>query len=360
VFFWRCSGVDHGVSSDDSVLLAFDQSAGYDIGADPRAVRAADIDGDGDVDFVVLVLGRDSSKVSFFVNNGDRDFESGQELVAPALANDAEFADFDNDGDVDLVVAAEPSALLLNDSRGHYSQISLGKSAWNVAPGYLDADGDQDIALGGRSLAPSLTVLLNTGNGDFIAGFEQRDLRSPTDVALADLNGDGHTDIATCNALGANLLVFLISHMDENSANWSPRALPAGVFPYAISAADIDGDSDQDLIVGNLDSDNIAVYENLSPDDEIGFPQYFPAGGYPRVLVCADVTRDGFPEVVTCDGNDVLILINDGKGSFDSTVRESLTGEIRAVAVADLDGDGYLDIIAADTSGKLTLLYGRP
>jgi hypothetical protein len=274
-------------------------------------------------------------------------------------ANDAEFADFDGDGDMDLVVAAQSSTLLWNDSHGNFQAESLEEDAWNVTTGDLDADGDVDIAFGGNT-GTALVAKLNTDNGHFTEGFHYPNLDSPTDLALADINGDGQIDIATCNAEGANLVVLVIFHLSEQGGGFSPRAWPAGVYPYAISAADIDGDSDLDLIVGNLDSDNIAVYENLPADSGIGFPKYFPAGEYPLDLACEDLTRDGFPEVVTCDGNDVLILINDGTGSFDSTVRESLTGEIRAVAVADLDGDAYVDIIAASTTGKLTVLYGKP
>ncbi len=179
---------------------------------------------------------------------------------------------------------------------------------------------------------------------------------APQAVVAADLDADGDPDLATANT-GAGNVTILRNNGAGNLAEPGSSPAPAGAAPLAAGVADLDGDTDPDLAVANLDSDDVTILRNN------GAAAFTPAatspdvGDAPRALVVADLDGDLDQDIATGnrDSDDVTILLNDGTGEFSEPASSPVPvgpGPV-GITAADLDGDTDRDIatstVAADS-----------
>ncbi len=207
-----------------SVLLGggdgtFAEAVAYNIGGGndtPKAVAIADLDGDGDLD---LAVGMRSSGAVVLLNNGDGTFvEAGTYGVGytPFSLISLASADFDDDGDFDLVLTGTGStsgllpegviAVLLNNGDATFSNpVTVVRDifAGSVAIDDMDADGMLDLIVAN---APTVSVIPGAGDGTFLFSADMQygvgaspvgD--SPRGLAVDDLDGDGLPDVAVAN-----------------------------------------------------------------------------------------------------------------------------------------------------------------
>ena len=234
------------------------------------------------------------------------------------------FADLDGDGDQDAVAA---------------------QAAWH----YLE------------NRVSYLTVMLNDGDGVFgpqevyWAGFEV------TMTAAADFNGDGAIDLAATNASDDTVSV-LYNNGDATFGVHVPH--PVGTMPRSIVAADLDGDNDVDLAVLNVESDDLSLLLNEGEGtfasevrvtagniSERGKPNLtFP---YPGPFIhAADIDADSDMDLIVPTKETVSILLNSGRGTFElsSAPSTGVGADAYDISIADLDDDGDLDL-AVSTMG---------
>ena len=201
----------------------------------------------------------------------------------------------------------------------------------------IEADGDLDIVLGSPQLKP--TVLRNNGDGTF----QQMDVFSSihgiNDFVWGDLDGDGDPDAALIDSAGA-LHVF----SNERQGQFSERAVPADLSPVrAISLAELNDNSVLDLAVVRNDG----VLVRLSDKDhgasweEQAMVRSLPDA--PRLLV-ADLDNNGALDFVC--GSD--ITIRDEKNVLPAQPLDFA----RVLDIADVNGDGRLDLLGIDTSDR--------
>src|SRR5262249_7005588 len=124
--------------------------------------------------------------------------------------------------------------------------------------------------------------------------------------------------------------------------------------PYAVAAADFNGDGKPDLATANggNNSNNVSVLFN-NGNGTFGNKVDYPAGASPRSVAAADFNGDGKPDLAVGNGgaSSVNVLRNNGDGTFAAAAYYSLdTGETYAVVAADLNGDGKPDLAAANYS----------
>ncbi len=287
-----------------SVLLGngngtFSAAVSYGSGDLTNGLGVGDINADG-LDDLVLA-NSDSSSVSVFYGNGDGSFRLGTTLtlgagVAPV---DVQIADLNRDGLKDLVVlcngASAGAEVFLNEagSLGSGVWYSVGDAPQQAVIEDVNADGKPDVIVLSQS---EFWVLLGDGDGAFVVGSSAGAGSGAKRFALADLNGDGKSDIAVSNP-ASSILRILLGNGDGTFA--FAASVSSVRFPEAVAIADVDGDSKADLIV-----------------------------------------TAGF-------GNCVAVLRGNGDGSFRSPVRYFASGDPQAIVVADLDRDGRKDIVAA-------------
>ena len=271
-------------------------------------------------------------------------------------------ADINGDGCIDIVttVGTQSVSVLLNDGSGGFNtpqifNVAVGASSpISVALADINGDGKTDIVTANLT-GNNVSVLTNNGRG----GFNSPQVWeiwaiNPESVALADINGDGCIDIVTANE-GTWSASVLIN--DGNRGFNKPQVLKVGAHPVAVALADVNGDGLFDIVTANLNNNScIAVLIN-NGNGGFNTPHLWSVGvlNTPWSVALADVTGDGNIDIVTVDyfGNSVSLLINDGGGGFKAPqVFDVGANNPVSVALADVNGDGRIDIVTADSGSS--------
>jgi hypothetical protein len=285
--------------------------------------------------------------------------------LTAGLSMDAKAADLDGDGDLDLVVAMEwaPHLMLFNDGKGRFSDDPTRSPRTThdheeVVLADLDGDGSIDILLASED-DRAKELYLNDGKGRFRDVSDRLRADAVTNGAIAvDLDADGDRDLVFANA-GPDQV--WINDGKAHFADESARRLPAASdVSQDVVAGDLDGDGDLDLVFGNEDGNRLLL------NDGKGVFAAAPDGAWPtareetRKVALGDVDGDGdldvylanvrFFQAQTPSAQDRL-LINDGKARFIDASAEHLPKDEGNAAhgdLHDLDGDGDLDIVRGD------------
>ena len=238
---------------------------------------------------------------------------------------------------------------------------SLGEGEERTASlsfGDLDLDGDMDVVVAnGRHWAIGNEVYLNLEKGKFaeprpLVPGATRSYAAP----LADLDGDGDLDMVVGNDRQPSFVVW-----NEGGGRFR-RGPDIGrvTNTRSVALADVDGKDGVDVIFVNRRDQNLICFN----DGKGGFGRQAVFGRKSDATIrvaTADLDGDGDLDLVAANrnGQQKQVYINDGKGSFDVS-RPYGTGDdnTRGVAVADLDGDGHLDIVNANIGQPDAIYYG--
>lgn len=283
------------------------------------------------------------------------------------LSMDAHFADVDRDGDLDLVIANEfrPNLLLLNDGSGRFANVSAThlpqthRDSEDVGVADFDRDGDLDIVIVSEDDQVN-ELYLNDGQGRFTDASERIPVTGVSNAVLvADIDLDEDADILIGNN-GQNV-VLINDGTGAFTDETAQRLPPLADVTQDIELGDVDGDGDRDLLVGNEGANRLLL--NMGG----GFFRNAPAERIPLVAEPEETREADFGDVDGDGDVDVLfanvrlfvsgalrqnrLLINDGQGQFsDQTARRLPTDEDQSMDgdFIDIDADGDLDIITAN------------
>jgi len=127
----------------------------------------------------------------------------------------------------------------------------------------------------------------------------------------------------------------------------SPVHYGTGDYPYSVYSTDLDGDSDNDLAVANLVSDNVAILLN-NGDGTFSSAGNYGAGNAPRSVYSTDLDGDSDNDLAVASYDGISILLNNGDGTFTSDVTYGTGNNPTSVYCADLDGDSDNDLAVAN------------
>src|SRR5262249_43455433 len=143
----------------------------------------------------------------------------------------------------------------------------------------------------------------------------------------------------------------------------SVTEIPVGIEPHGITALDVDGDADMDIVNANNGSNNLSLMIN-NGDGTFGSPVFFDAGVDGEYgLTSADMNNDGITDLVGGgrDGEQIRTLLGNGNGTFTPAgPATSSGGQTWVVVVDDVNGDGNLDATVANSfSNNGAVLIGH-
>jgi hypothetical protein len=239
-----------------------------------------------------------------------------------------------------------------------FSRFADKPAKCDVALADVNGDGHLDIVAADAN-GNDVSVLLGNGNGTFKAAQNFATDTTSWRVAVADINGDGHADIVTANKNAQDLSVLLGNGDGTFQAAVNVSCTYA---PYGLAVADVNGDGKPDLVTTTVENSSVEVLLG-NGDGTFQSPSDFVAGFSPRAVVVADVNGDGRPDLVTAlasPSNGVSVLLGNGNGTF-SAAHSFLFGSPGSpLAVADVNGDGLPDLICpAYQSDNVAVLLGK-
>jgi uncharacterized repeat protein (TIGR01451 family) len=356
-----------------SVLLAngaggFGAPRTVDLGGQTRDLAVGDFNGDGKLDVVATVFAQ-TNNVKVFLGDGAGNLTPLAVFTAGALPAGVAVGDFNGDGRADLAVANENSnnvSIMLGAGNGLFgapTQISSTSSALftarRVVIADLNGDGKQDLVVLGTFMAR----IMGNGDGTFAPPVMFDTSLTLGSVVVGDFNKDGKPDLAGTRLVNGVTVVTVLPGDGAGGFGAPIDSQIGGRSPSNLVVADFNGDGNLDLGALNS-SDDVNVLLGNGGGSFTPGPAYV-GGIAPRGLVAADLNGDGRQDLAVVNGNiltndgGVTALIGTGSGGF-AGVRSflsSTTSNSVEIATEDFNGDGQPDLIAFN-AGNITLLPG--
>src|SRR5215510_401613 len=271
--------------------------------------------------------------------------------------------DFNGDGTLDLAVANQADSLSGSGKHSGTVSILLGTGTGSfvaktelrdffgtssVAVGDFNGDGNLDLAVG----AAPVSILLGTGTGSFRAKSYLFGTGSTAgSVAVGDFNGDGKLDLVLN---GSTIL------LGTGTGSFGAKTDFNTVGSGSVAVGDFNGDGKLDLAMANFDSNTVSILLGTGTGS-FGAKTDFGTGIGPSSVAVGDFNGDGKldlavanpgsyfgDEYLGTDPQTVSILLGAGTGSFGAKTDFGTSGGPFSVAVGDFNGDGNLDLAVAN------------
>ncbi|MCB1246088.1 MAG: VCBS repeat-containing protein, partial [Acidimicrobiia bacterium] len=326
----RIEAVDgSGSASSPSNGFSLSPRHNWSMGQNPHSVKAEDVNGDGDVDLIVAAAGSDGVTIRLGDGNGGfgpqlGPFRSGNDVGSHEVyPKNAVVADFDKDGDADLVVANQNSS--------------------------------------------SIGILIGNGNGTFQSVDEYDTCSGAHDVAVGEFTGDSDVDVVVaCH--GRAYITLYEGDRDGTFSNRSDIATGAPDIPGCV-APPLEGNCDHGIVAGDFngpgaDDVAIAMYRPIYATVMLGngngtfqSPVNYTAEGHTHDIATGDFDGDGYPDLVTANesADSASVFINDGDGTFSAGPDLPAANGPKGVTVGDINGDGHPDIAIGSDGGNYPL-----
>ncbi len=344
-------------------------------GGEPVAMALGDLDRDGDLEVAVAVFGGDSVMVYEGTSNGQFDGNARTRWATGVGPRNIELADVNGDGLLDMVTAnAGDDSVSLRFGHGDGSfdarrDLSMGTGPLAVHVADADGDGLPDIITAdcgfeqtgtgaeqcalGRS--DTVTLRYGDGVGGFSAPVAYTMGPAPSDVLVTDLDGDAIADLVAVTTTTRQI----VWRRGLGHGAFEDSAILVGDlsnFPMEMVAADLDANGTTDIAVAMMQGRTVAVFVG---DGQGGLTANGGVGlglGEPGGIAVGDVNGDGWPDVVSANhgttsaplGLDSFsVMTGDGDATFTKLVPDVGTGTHGPldIALADLNEDGALDVV---------------
>ncbi|RME56902.1 MAG: VCBS repeat-containing protein, partial [Deltaproteobacteria bacterium] len=323
-------------------------------------------------------------EIEILYGRGDGTFEDPQSLPAREGVASLSVGDFNLDGHQDVAVLEDGdnarstlNGKILWGAGGRafltQGQYPTGENPIDLATADFDGDGVSDLVTADAD-ARSFSLLLGNGDGTFADPQAHTLPAKPTAIVAGDLDGDGNADVAVAHDGTFNNTKLFLGR--GNGTFEEPTGITTGQNTVFLTLLDLDGDGHLDLLAANR-SANTADCGNQVFIGDLAIlygrgggaflpPRFLTAGENPAAVTAADLDGDGRRDLVVVgkgcndEGGGAAVLLATGDRDFADAVFFE-TGQAPAAVIAhDLDLDGTIDLATANTfSHDVTFLSGR-
>lgn len=369
----RIYGVVPGTTVDDSAVCAngtrFGIARNFPLGRDPEDILTGDFNGDGLLDLAISNAGSTitGGLVSIYAGNGRGEFANVQNILLPNRPSRLASGDFNKDGRLDLAttIPVDGGGVVIAIAKGDGTfsttiiPINFIQYRAGIVVADFNADGNADIAFIGED---KLIVLSGDGAGGFARSASYTAGTMPGSLTTADFNGDGKADLIV---FGQDFNQKPVLMVNDGTGHFQVGILLniSGGGNLRNAAGDLNGDGKADLaFVRQTDEQQRGVSVVFSTGTGFGEPIQIPisAYGYPSALRMADLNGDGKLDLITTEdfGNRVTIILGNGAGTFSDPASYSTGFFPVASAAGDFDMDGKTDLAVINSDETLSILTG--
>ena len=282
---------------------------------------------------------------------GLRSFEIVPLETVSETSSNASIGDLNGDGHPDIVLVKGrhwqvTSKVFFGDGKGHFTPgpalPSKATKSYSASLADMTKNGHLDMVLSNDQPDPKL-VLLNDGRGNFtIGGTYGNPNWSTRNAAVGDLNGDGYPDIVVANREMTSYVCF-----NDGKLHFDCRPLEDSPSAATVVIADINSDGANDVVYACRDSCQSVVYFNDSKGNFARKMPWGPPRSSTRAMAVADFDCDGHLDIAAChEQMGCFVYLNDGKGNFGSGIPFQTPGALPYSMIAvDLNRDGRPDIL---------------
>jgi hypothetical protein len=287
--------------------------------------------------------------------------------------------DFNGDGKPDLAVtnlcpvggcingSASVVSILLGNGDGTFQthvDYPAGDRPGSIAVGDFNGDGKQDLAIAGST---AMSVIFGNGDGTFQAPVPYATLGGNNSLAVGDFNGDGALDLVVVNEASNSVSVFL----NSGTGTFPTRKDFATAFqPDSVAVGDFNSDGKLDLAVATL-CGSVLGCNGTTPgsvsillgngDGTFQAHTDFAVGNLPLCVATADLNGDGFLDLIVGDfvpnNGSVSVLLGNGNGTFQAQQTYAAGNLPSSIAVGDFNGDGQLDFAVTNNTDGTVGMY---
>jgi FG-GAP-like repeat len=337
----------------------------------PVAIVAADFNGDGRLDLAVAT----NADVFILLGNGDGTFRTGGAYAASSFPNFMAVGDVNGDGKLDIVFASDNSLQvgeILGNGDGTFGSVKTiaAGAVGPVALGDFTGNGKLDMVVandGANGNSASLFTSLGNGDGTFGTPKPSPSFEidfSPTSLALGDFNHDGHLDVAIGNSGTSNAAFeqVLVALGDGTGHLGSYRYFTTGGVPASLVAADVNGDGNLDLVVGNTYDADVTVLLGNGKGFFTASANYAAGSGLIRIylsVAVGDFNGDGKTDIAVANpgSNNVSVLLAKGSGGFADARDFRVTPPSLYEVAGDFNHDGKQDLVVSGNG--TSILFGK-
>lgn len=355
--------IGNPVRAGDCPSFNFIAVGQFATGTAPVSVAVGQFNGDANLDLVVV--NQQSADVSVLLGNANGTFQAATNYAAGTAPRSVALGDFNGDMETDLAVADSGGSVwvflgLGNGAFQTATNLLMGDAPSAVTVGDFNGDNKADLAVADRALA-NVSVLLGTGTGTFQFATNYDAGIDPVAVVTGNFNGDSRTDLAVANAALFDVPPSVSVLLGAGGGNFSNAVnYAAGASPRSVAVGDFNGDSRPDLAVASYGSGTNGGVSVLLGNANGTFQAAtnYSAGAGPVAVAAADFDGDGKLDLAVANNlaGSVSVLLGNGNGSFQAPLDYDVGPGPTAVAIDDFNGDDKPDLVVANSSGVRVLI----
>lgn len=277
-----------------------------------------------------------------------------------AIPSPNEGADFDNDGNIDLVIGntgGSYASVLFGDGLGGFPagrkiSILCGNTVRGVGCGDFNGDGWDDFITANRfanASAGNLSIVLNNGDGTFAAPVTKETGKAGEyTIAIADANNDGIPDVF-CGCFANPYWMVLLLGDGDGAFNVSTSVAEGGS-PWQTVVGDFNGDGNVDVASCNSNTNNMGIMTG-NGSGGLSAVTLITTNSFPLAIDAGDVDGDGDLELVTsCYTAAKWNIFPNAGGTFSALTKLTLNASSAGscVVLHDRDNDGDMDLTGLD------------